>query len=405
MKKNIYLTNPAKGVSNNGCDNVDKDLIVREGDILTKTSTKAYKVVCAIGNGTYGQVFRCIDIQKGTLVAVKVIKNTPAYFAHGMMEVTILNRILMDNYIEHLIEMKDNFIYKNHLCIVQECLGINLFEFIKDNNFVGFDHAIVKRILSQILAGLEALNKMGITHCDIKPENILLVNNETLKIKIIDFSSAVYQHGQKHFYIQSRYYRAPEVLLEFSFSSSIDIWSLGCIAYELFVGYPLFPGKNSEDQMYKIFSLLGAPPTFMMECSRIGKTLKNVNFEDQFEMRMDKFKHLIFSKSKNNILNELFLDFLLSILVINPFKRKSLYDSLKHPYFAVSSEIETEQATNSSKDVEEYIRNQPNPNPQEIVGYRRRTVHSMSNMCDGVKKEGRKKSVFDIKENLDEENG
>jgi len=91
-------------------------------------------------------------------------------------------------------------------------------------------------------------------HCDIKPENILFTNKCTNQVKIIDFGSACYTNQIRWPYIQSRFYRAPEVhfLIQIiyginGYDTQIDIWSLGCLCAELYLGLPLFPGNDQYD--------------------------------------------------------------------------------------------------------------------------------------------------------------
>ena len=81
-------------------------------------------------------------------------------------------------------------------------------------------------------------------HCDLKPENILLVDEEATKLKLVDYGSGSFRNEQVYTYVQSRFYRAPEVILRLFYSEKVDIWSFGCILAELYTGEPLFPGNN-----------------------------------------------------------------------------------------------------------------------------------------------------------------
>ena len=120
----------------------------------------------------------------------------------------------------------------------------------------------------QLLNGLGLLNKARLIHCDLKPENILLKNLESPVIKIIDFGSACDERQTVYTYIQSRFYRSPEVLLGLPYSSAIDMWSLGCIVVELFLGLPLFPGSSEYNQVSRITEMLGLAPTWMLEMGK-----------------------------------------------------------------------------------------------------------------------------------------
>ena len=241
-------------------------------------------------------------------MAVKVIKNKTAYFNQSMMEVSVLDLVgrpaeggerergreralnltcpqlntkLDKNDDHHLLRLKDTFIHRQHLCLVFELLSVNLYELIKQNQFRGLSTTLVRVFAQQLLNGLALLNKARLIHCDLKPENILLKNLESPIIKIIDFGSACDERQTVYTYIQSRFYRSPEVLLGLPYSSAIDMWSLGCIVVELFLGLPLFPGSSEYNQVSRIVEMLGNPPNWMIE---MGKQAG-----DFFEKRQDEF--------------------------------------------------------------------------------------------------------------------
>jgi dual specificity tyrosine-phosphorylation-regulated kinase 1 len=126
---------------------------------------------------------------------------------------------------------------------------------------------LTRKFAQQLCTALMFLtsSELSIIHCDLKPENILLCNPKRSAIKIVDFGSSC-QLGQRLYqYIQSRFYRSPEVLLGLSYDMAIDMWSLGCILVEMHTGEPLFNGHNEFDQMNKIVEVLGVPPLQMLE--------------------------------------------------------------------------------------------------------------------------------------------
>lgn len=156
-----------------------------------------------------------------------------------------------------------------------------MYELIKQNQFRGLSTTLVRVFAQQLLNGLALLNKARLIHCDLKPENILLKNLESPIIKIIDFGSACDERQTVYTYIQSRFYRSPEVLLGLPYSSAIDMWSLGCIVVELFLGLPLFPGSSEYNQVMRIVEMLGNPQNWMIE---MGKQAGEF-----FERRADEF--------------------------------------------------------------------------------------------------------------------
>lgn len=95
----------------------------------------------------------------------------------------------------------------------------------------------------------------------------MLRHQKRSTIKLIDFGSSCISSKRSYTYIQSRFYRSPEVLLGLKYTHKIDIWSLGCVLVELHTGEPLFGGKDQLDQMFRIVTLLGLPPIEMIESS------------------------------------------------------------------------------------------------------------------------------------------
>ena len=109
------------------------------------------------------------------------------------------------------------------------------------------------------------LREHSIIHCDLKPENVLLKQPNKSGIKLIDFGSSCFSDEKIYTYIQSRFYRAPEIMLAIPYTMAIDIWSFGCILAELFTGFPIFPGESEPEQMSLIMEVNGLPPPELLE--------------------------------------------------------------------------------------------------------------------------------------------
>ena len=167
----------------------------------------------------------------------------------------------------NIIHLKESFYFRHHLCISFPLLSMNLYEFIKKNNFQGVSLGLIRRFAVQILTALRFLNKNRIVHCDLKPENILLKQPNKSGIKVIDFGSSCFQQERVYTYIQSRFYRSPEVILGIPYSMAIDMWSFGCILAELFTGCPLYPGQDEVEQLLCIMEIQDVPPPRMLELS------------------------------------------------------------------------------------------------------------------------------------------
>jgi dual specificity tyrosine-phosphorylation-regulated kinase 2/3/4 len=134
---------------------------------------------------------------------------------------------------------------------------------------------LIKKIGYQLITALKTLETCNIIHCDIKPENILLVNLTRHNAKLIDLGSSCFGNKRIYTYIQSRFYRAPEIILGIPYTNAIDMWSLGCVLAEMHSGLPLFPGENDADQLLCIMEILGLPPFEVLKAA----TRKDVFFE------------------------------------------------------------------------------------------------------------------------------
>ncbi|KAH9320504.1 hypothetical protein KI387_015143 [Taxus chinensis] len=271
------LTNPSTGVLNDGADNANSDLILAVNAVLVNSDTNhRYIVKDLLGQGTFGQVAKCWMSETNNFVAVKVIKNQPAYYHQALVEISILNMLNKKFDPEdkhHIVRILDHFVCQRHLCIAFEILGANLFELLKLNQYRGISLKLLRLFAKQILDALLVLREANVIHCDLKPENILLSTSpQSAEIKLIDFGSACMENRTVYSYIQSRFYRSPEVLLGHPYTTAIDMWSFGCIVAELFVGLPLFPGASEYDLIKRMIEILGDQPP-----DHVLRSAKNTN--------------------------------------------------------------------------------------------------------------------------------
>ncbi|XP_057693703.1 dual specificity tyrosine-phosphorylation-regulated kinase 4 isoform X2 [Corythoichthys intestinalis] len=294
-----------------------------------------FEVLEVIGKGSFGQVLKCLDHKTNELVAVKMIRNKKRFHHQALVELKILDVIKRkdkDN-LHNVIHMKEYFYFRNHLCISFELLGVNLYELIKKNNFQGFSVALIRRFTHALLRCLQMLHREKIIHCDLKPENILLSQRGPGNIKVVDFGSSCYEQQRVYTYIQSRFYRSPEVILGHPYSMAIDMWSLGCILAELYTGYPLFPGESEVEQIACIMELLGMPPNdFVQSASRRrlffdskGNPRNTTNSKGK--KRKPNSKELSTTLKTNDTL---FLDFITRCLTWDPTKRMTPDEGLQH---------------------------------------------------------------------------
>lgn len=229
-----------------------------------------YEILNYLGKGSFGIAVKCYDHKNKEEVALKIIKNKKKYYYQAGVELKIL-QFLRENDPDdtmNIIHMKDYVVFRSHLCISFELMSINLYEFLKMNDFEGLSLGLIRRFAIQLLYALKYLREKDVIHCDLKPENILLKDPSKSGIKIIDFGSSCFQNERVYTYIQSRFYRAPEIILGVPYTPSIDMWSFGCMMVEFAMGFPIFPGEDETDQLSLMMEVLGLPPHSMLQQSQ-----------------------------------------------------------------------------------------------------------------------------------------
>uniref|UniRef100_A0A4W5R2D0 non-specific serine/threonine protein kinase n=1 Tax=Hucho hucho TaxID=62062 RepID=A0A4W5R2D0_9TELE len=251
---------------NSGSNNEGDYQLVQHEVVCSMTNT--YEVLEFLGRGTFGQVVKCWKRGTNEIVAIKILKNHPSYARQGQIEVSILARLSTESADDYnFVRAYECFQHKNHTCLVFEMLEQNLYDFLKQNKFSPLPLKYIRPVLQQVATALMKLKSLGLIHADLKPENIMLVDpsRQPYRVKVIDFGSA--SHVSKAVcstYLQSRYYRAPEIILGLPFCEAIDMWSLGCVIAELFLGWPLYPGASEYDQIRYISQTQGLPAEFLL---------------------------------------------------------------------------------------------------------------------------------------------
>ena len=313
-----------------------------------------YEVVDVLGKGSFGQVLGCFDHKTREKVAVKIIRNKKRFHQQALVEVKILE-LLKDVDVDDkypVVKLKSHFYFRQHLCIVFPLLGANLYEFVKANGFTGFPLTSIRKICTEIVSCLHLLQKQQIIHCDLKPENILLVANDPAMgtpsgIRVIDFGSSCMLNEKIYTYIQSRFYRSPEIVLGLSYSQAIDMWSLGCILAELYTGYPLFPAQDETELMGCLMELIGVPPLDIIMKSTRRKLFFHSNYtprnapDTKGRYRRPNTKTLETAlrcmNQQDSQAHPAFVDFIRKCLTWDPDFRMTPSEALCHPFLGLDS--------------------------------------------------------------------
>ncbi|KAJ5950712.1 Serine/threonine protein kinase (Prp4) [Penicillium vulpinum] len=330
--------------------------IVRLGELINGR----YHVHQNLGKGTYSSVVRATDTQTGTPVAVKIIRHNDMMRKSGSKEISLLEQLQEADPQQkmHIIKFDRHFEHKGHLCMVFENLSMDLREVLKKfGRDVGLNLRAVRAYGQQMFLGLSHLRRCNIVHADLKPDN-LLVNEQRNILKICDLGSAtLISENEMTPYLVSRFYRAPEIMLGMDYDYAIDIWSIGCTLFELYTGKILFTGEDNNQMLRSIMECRGKYPPKLL---RRG-TLSPLHFDEKFNFHSvepDKItgrlrtKIMDFKKPKRDLKTRLmaqgtrgmpdaevkeltmFLDLLDRCLSLNPDKRITPADALKHPFLA-----------------------------------------------------------------------
>nr|XP_040024587.1 LOW QUALITY PROTEIN: homeodomain-interacting protein kinase 2-like [Gasterosteus aculeatus aculeatus] len=374
-------TATSTATSKNSVSNSEGDYLLVQHEVLCSMNN-TYEVLEFLGRGTFGQVVKCWKRGTNEIVAIKILKNHPSYARQGQIEVSILARLSTESADDYnFVRAYECFQHKNHTCLVFEMLEQNLYDFLKQNKFSPLPLKYIRPVLQQVASALMKLKSLGLIHADLKPENIMLVDpsRQPYRVKVIDFGSA--SHVSKAVcstYLQSRYYRAPEIILGLPFCEAIDMWSLGCVIAELFLGWPLYPGASEYDQIRYISQTQGLPAEYLLSAGT--KTTRFFNrdpdstyplwrlktpedHEGETGIKSKEARKYIFNclddMAQVNMTSELegsdmlaekadrreFIDLLTKMLTIDADKRITPIETLNHPFVTMSHLLDFPHST------------------------------------------------------------
>uniref|UniRef100_A0A3P9JJB0 Protein kinase domain-containing protein n=1 Tax=Oryzias latipes TaxID=8090 RepID=A0A3P9JJB0_ORYLA len=265
----------------------------------------SYLVEKFLGEGTFGKVAKCKNLSTNKEVAIKIIKNgfdnAGEKELKGLIEISKLDA---DKY--NLVKCVDVFRYKSHVCIVFEILDQSLYDFLEDRTFRPLFVQEIRAVAWQLLIALKGLKRINLVHCDIKLDNIMLVNQDSkpFRVKLIDFGLASKTKdiptGTR---LQNICFRAPEVILGLPLDERLDMWTVGYVLALLYTGFYIHPW----DSEYNIIRAL-------------------------VEMSFDDLKNMYHDQKKMTEVEQL-IDLLKQMLEVDPNKRISPNDALRHPFF------------------------------------------------------------------------
>ena len=346
-------------------------MIFHENEQFEDGQGRIFKVTQRLGSGNFGQVYEVILLNPETgdprAYAMKVSKSTQISLNQFQYEEQVLSYLrsqLPQESLNHVCLLQSAFRLYNHGIIILPKLGPSLLDCLENNGYHGLELKLVQKALQDILCPLDSLSQLHLIHCDVKPENILLENLDSAHLRLIDFGSCCVQGDPNFRYVQSRYYRAPEVALELNFDSKADVWSLGCVAAELFLGLPIFPSSSTAHHLFLIDRMLGPFPSHLINQSPRSSDYfshenadhqpRRVKSEEEFQqigISFGDFQSYFCQTRLSDIIlsydmeaadpnverhnRQIFIDLLNHMLALDPEDRCSAEEALHHPFFSL----------------------------------------------------------------------
>ncbi|KAL9247893.1 hypothetical protein vseg_021273 [Gypsophila vaccaria] len=329
--------------------------------------TSRYKILSQMGEGTFGRVLECLDLQTQEVVAIKVVRSNSRYRDGAMIEIDILRHLAEHDKVgSHCVQIRSWFDYRNHICIVFEKLGPSLYDILKRNRYHPFNVDRVREFGRQLLESVAYMHELHLIHTDLKLENILLVSSECVRlpfnermsaedkhfshmpsssiIKLIDFGSTVYDNPNHSSTVSTRHYRAPEVILGLGWSYPCDLWGVGCILVELCSGRALFQTHENLEHLAMMEKVLGPLPRHMIQKATRGaekyfRRGPRLDWPEGAESRescraVQKLEHVKELISRHiDSSKSCLTDLLYKLLKFDPSERPTAREALNHPFF------------------------------------------------------------------------
>ncbi|EDO49548.1 predicted protein, partial [Nematostella vectensis] len=225
----------------------DKDVVLKSDAI-----TKYYTIKDELGKGRFGVVCKCVNKKTGKQFAAKFIKcSKPQDREDVIHEMEIMNTIRH----KRLLRLADAFetpSQQEMILVMELVTGGELFEKVVEEEFISEND--VTHYMKQILEGLEHMHKQEVLHLDLKPENIMIVKQDSRQIKLIDFGLARKYNPKENLKVMfgTPEFVAPEVLTYDRITPATDMWSIGVIAYVLLSGLSPFMGDNDAETLANV---------------------------------------------------------------------------------------------------------------------------------------------------------
>lgn len=284
-----------------------------------------YERICKIGEGAYGVVYKCRLRDTGQIVAIKKFVETeddPNIRRIAVREVRMLRQLKHGN----LVNLLEVFRRKRKLHLVFEYCDHTVLNELESHPR-GLDETSVKKIVWQILHGINYCHQHNCIHRDVKPENILISIKGIVKLCDFGFARLLTGPGGEYTdYVATRWYRSPELLVgDTHYGPPVDVWAIGCVFSELLTGQPLWPGRSDVDQLFLIMTTQGDLIPQHVKIFQESSYFKDTSIPCPEKRVPLSGRYSHFSKPA--------LSFLEGCLAMDPLGRLTCEELIEHPYF------------------------------------------------------------------------
>lgn len=308
-------------------------------ETIDRDVARRYQVGSRIGRGFYGVVFEAVtvgDLEMSVKVAMKKVLNAFKNQNDAQRTYREVMYLLEFGRHQNIIQLQDVLSSPDdkHLYLVMDLMDSDLQKALRCQALTEVHWPLVSY---QVLCALKYVHSAGVMHRDIKPANVLI--DASCRCRLADFGWAreapsvaerdMGVEGTMTEYATTRWYRSPEQLLgSRCYGTAVDIWALGCLAGEMHMQGPLLPGTSTIDMMERVVEMLGKPTSFdiiALEAPYADYALESLPSVPPHKPLDKKFPH----KQEKDLF---FLDFVQLLMQINPEKRLTAVEALKHPY-------------------------------------------------------------------------
>jgi dual-specificity kinase len=350
------------------------------GAVNPSTGKRRFKLLSKLGKGTFGTVLEVWDRNVRDYRAMKVIRRMDKYFRAAKYEIKVLEslRLCDPSNSWGFIRLEEAFVLNGHACMLFEHFGVSVFEFLKLNEFRGFRMDCLQHVAFQLIRSVAFIHSLGLIHTDLKPENMLfeerqywtvdrpgdaLFENDYIILKqhlmrVIDFGSATFNEDHHADIISTRQYRAPEVILGLRWSFPADMWSVGCILYELLAGRALFQTHDDLEHLAMMEMCRGPCPCYMIQSAdkqvkknwnQLKKTLnwpgKGGNRVEGSESRVGRMNALQKMVGTEDASHRALGNLIRRCLMYDPEQRITALEALQHPFFSMTCPVSRYKCT------------------------------------------------------------